>query len=79
MAKKYWLARVDFIDHADCSSTFASTIPCTVWGLIVEETETHIHVLKWCADKDENSHNSEVWAIVKHKGIRVDKIRQESL
>lgn len=74
-----WLVRVDFIDHADCPAPISGTVPITVWGVVVKDTDSEIHLLKWCANRDEKDSNSETWAIVKHPGIKIEKIRKEFL
>lgn len=76
--KRPWLVRIDFLDH--CASNGAETglVPCTVWGLLVHDTPREVHVLSWLAFNS-NNHNSEVYCLLKHKGMRVTKIRREKV
>lgn len=76
MSNETWLVRIDFLDHSQCQGP-AILIPCTVFGLLYEEHPLAYLVCTWVSDGEVDGMNSETYAILKHEGIKVDRIRAE--
>jgi len=73
---KYDLVEVSFWDHAACSGDDAREVPCTIWGLLIRETQRSYHVMNWGSDLDIRSTNSECQVILKNTVIKLEKVSE---
>ena len=63
-----------FLDHTMASGDEAGLIQCDVWGLLVGETKNAYTVATWVCGGAVKNHNTEVFTILKHKGLKIKKL-----
>lgn len=73
-----WLVRIDFDDHCQGSGNL-DVIKCTAYGLLYLETKEYYCICNWVCDGALNGDDSEGLAIRKHPGIKLTKIKKQSI
>jgi hypothetical protein len=75
-----WLVRIDLMDHCyRPNGDPGDVVPCRVYGLLMEDTKTYYRIMPWVADNNTESDDSDSYIVVKHKGIKLHKIRRETV
>ena len=71
--------RVTFLDHCQADAPDIGLLNCEVFGIIREETDLQLNILSWIGDQELNSKNTDGYALVKHKGFKIEKLLPESM
>lgn len=75
MTHKAPLVRVTFLDHCMTQGDKMQPIQCEAVGFLVKEDKTALYIATWVCDNVVESHNSEIFCIIKHKGLKIKKVR----
>jgi len=77
---KYWLVRVDFLDHATGEVSEGVGVSRDVaWGIIVYEDDQEIHLVSWASASNLKDAQTMVSVLVKHPLMKITRIREETL
>jgi len=68
------LVEVTFLDHAMVSGDNLEPCYCKAIGWIVKEDKNCIYLASWVTDQDINSSDTECYAIVKHRGMKIVRL-----
>lgn len=69
------LVHIKFLDHSQCDGDAATPIECEVVGFLYRETRLAYYVATWICAGDINNPDTDVYVIVKHKGIKLQVIK----
>lgn len=71
-----WAVHIKFDDHSFGPITDAHVIRCDVIGVLVGETSKAWFVSPWICDGGLQDPNTDCYAIRKHPGLKVRKLRK---
>lgn len=66
---------VTFFDHCLVPGGVAAPVPITLSGWVVEDKADYIVIAGWVADKELSGHNTDTYTLVKHKGMKIKKVK----
>lgn len=72
---KYPIVHVRFLDHSMTTGEDIRVIPCEVIGYLVKEDSNSIAIASWVCDGIIDSQDTELFVIVKHKGLKIRKLK----
>jgi hypothetical protein len=71
---RYAVVRVDFLDHSLAERVHASSIRCSVFGLLIHKSKSEVRILSWLTDSNPSGEQNDVYSIVRHPGMRIQTI-----
>lgn len=63
-----------FLDHAMTNGTDMNPVRCEVVGFLVKEDKDAIYLASWICDDKLNTTDTEIFAIVKHKALKLRRL-----
>jgi hypothetical protein len=73
--KKVPIVKVDFLDHVMSPGDESGLIQCTAIGYLVKQDKQSITICSWLSGTDLLDHDSEVYVLLKHKGMKITRLR----
>ena len=74
---KYWLVKIDLLDHSKSQLQTCGLSQDVVYGLLTHEDESSVRICPWVVGLDISEPSCEVFTLVKHSGMKIEKIREE--
>ncbi len=71
--KKFPLVHVRFLDHSMSEGHQQTLVECEVFGLLIHEDNLQVVIASWVADGMVLGPNSEIFSLVKHKGMKIKR------
>ena len=74
---KYWLVRIDFLDHCHSPLAVSGLSRDVVWGIVIHEDDEVIQLAPWVVGRDPSNEDCEIFSLVKHPSMKIERIRKE--
>lgn len=75
MIKGCPIVHISFRDHAAASGNNLAACEIDLFGVLVKEDKEHYYVASWVCDKDVASSDTDCYVVVKHKGIKIRRLK----
>ena len=76
---KRWLVKIEFLDHCHSQVSDKGLSQDVAWGIIIHEDDEVIQICPWASGGDLDNYQSEVFSLVKHPSMKIERIREEDL
>ena len=76
---KHWLVKVTFLDHCHSPALEAGPSQDVAWGILIHEDDEVVQLCPWATGSDLTDAQSEVFSLVKHPSMKIERIREEEI